>query len=149
MGSGLQGWCSDGVRIDPDSYVPLYRQIADDLRRRVEGGELPPGAKLAAERDLAHEYGVGVDTVRDALAQLRSEGLIRTAARDGSYVRERVEPETVRIEGPARIRARMPSPDERKRLRLDDGVPVLVVDDGGVERVLPADRTEVEIPAPE
>jgi len=61
-------------------------------------------------------------------------------------VRERVEPETVRVEGPARIGARMPTPDERRRLRLDEGVPVLVVVEGGRERVLPADRTEIEIP---
>lgn len=132
--------------IDPDSYVPLYLQIAQDLRRRIASGELRPGSRLAAERDLAHEYGVGVDTIRDALAQLRSEGLIRTIPRAGSYVREQIEPEIVRVLGPARIRARMPTPEERKKLRLDEGVPVLVIAYDGGERLLPGDAVEIEIP---
>lgn len=133
--------------VDPDSYTPAYRQIADDLRDRIAHGQLPPGRKLPAEDRLADEYGVGKDTIRDALAQLRSEGLIRTVNRVGSYVREPAEPEPTRIEGPVQVRARMPTPEERQRWRLDEGVPVLVVEAGGRQMVLPADRTVLDIPA--
>ncbi|MFI7049012.1 GntR family transcriptional regulator [Streptosporangium sandarakinum] len=134
--------------IDPDSYVPAYQQIADDLRGRIESRELPPGRKLPAEDRLADSYGVGKDTVREALAQLRSEGLIRTVNRDGSYVREQIEPDVVQLQGPARIRTRMPTPEERRRFRLDEGVPVLVVEAAGELRILPGHDTELEIPPP-
>ncbi|MEV4377264.1 winged helix-turn-helix domain-containing protein [Streptosporangium sp. NPDC049644] len=130
--------------IDPDSYEPLYRQVAGDLRQRITSGALPPGQRLRSEPDLAHEYGVGVDALRDALAVLRSEGLIRTVSREGSYIREQTEPTVVPVEGPARIRVRLPTLAERKRLRLAEGVPVLVVDDGETH-VLAAYETEIEI----
>jgi DNA-binding transcriptional MocR family regulator len=62
--------------IDRSSGVPLYRQVADDLRRKIENGDLAPGAELRPEARLAHEYDVGREVIRDALALLRSDGLI-------------------------------------------------------------------------
>lgn len=131
--------------IDPDSYEPLYRQVAGDLRQKITSGVLPSGQRLPSEPDLAHEYGVGIDALRDALAVLRSEGLVRTVSREGSYVREEADPVVVRIEGPARIRVRLPTQAERKRLRLAEGMPVFVVEDGET-RVLSGYDTEIEIP---
>jgi DNA-binding GntR family transcriptional regulator len=54
---------------------------------RIEAGELAPGAKLPAERDLAAEYGVSYDTIRRATALLRDRGLIITIVGRGTYVR--------------------------------------------------------------
>ncbi|MFD0595107.1 winged helix-turn-helix domain-containing protein [Catellatospora coxensis] len=68
--------------IDPHSGVPLHRQVADDLRRRIGAGEWAPGAHLPREVDLAHEYGVGLDTVRQAYEALRSGGVIRPGGLD-------------------------------------------------------------------
>jgi hypothetical protein len=42
----------------------------------------------------------------------------------------------------------MPTPEERRDLRLDEGVPVLVVDRAGELRVLSADRMELDLPWP-
>lgn len=56
----------------------LYRQLADLLRAQIEGGDLAPGHELPSETALADQYQVGRDTVRDALWQLRAEGLITT-----------------------------------------------------------------------
>ncbi len=36
----------------------LYRQIAEQLRSLIAGGEFPPGSRLPAERDLAKQLGV-------------------------------------------------------------------------------------------
>jgi GntR family transcriptional regulator len=134
------------VPIDPDSYVPAYQQIATDLRDQIRSGALAPGQQLPAEDRLADEYGVAKDTVRDALQILRSEGLIRTVRRRASYVREPAELSAVPLAGPARVRARMPTPEERRELRLDEGVPVLVVDRAGQLEVLPGDRVELDVP---
>ena len=38
---------------------PMYRLIADDLRRQIESGSLPPGAQLKSEVELREEYGQG------------------------------------------------------------------------------------------
>jgi DNA-binding GntR family transcriptional regulator len=70
---------------------PMYRRIAEDLRRRIESGELPPGARLPSEEDLREEYGpdgssVSRNTVRDALRLLVSRGLIETRPGQGTFV---------------------------------------------------------------
>lgn len=131
--------------IDPDSYTPAYRQIADDLREQIRRGELAPGRQLPAEDRLAHEYGVAKDTVRDALQVLRGEGLIRTVNRRASYVREDTARRRLTLSSPARVMARMPTPEERRELRLDEGVPVLVVTRGGRVEVLPGDQVELDL----
>ncbi|MBQ1166225.1 GntR family transcriptional regulator, partial [Streptomyces sp. A73] len=47
-----------GGRVDPSLPVYVYVQVADDSARRVDAGQLQPGARLPAERDLAEEYGI-------------------------------------------------------------------------------------------
>jgi DNA-binding FadR family transcriptional regulator len=49
-------------------------------------GELKPGARLPAERDLARDLGVAYDTVRRATALLRERSLIVTVHGRGTYV---------------------------------------------------------------
>jgi GntR family transcriptional regulator len=53
-----------------------HARIAADLRDRIASGELPPGRAIASESDLQTQFGVSRGTVRQALAALRSEGLI-------------------------------------------------------------------------
>lgn len=77
---------SDHPAIDPKAPKLVYVQVADHITGRIEAGELQPGAKLPAERDLAAEYGVAYDTVRRATAVLRERGLIITIVGRGTYV---------------------------------------------------------------
>ena len=72
-------------------HGPPWRQLTDILRERITRGELT--GNLPSEKTLSQEYGVAVNTVRKALAQLRAEGLIRTDRGWGSYVVEREPPE--------------------------------------------------------
>ena len=46
---------------------PMYRQIAEDLRRQIEAGELAPGAQLRTELELREKYNASRNTVRDAI----------------------------------------------------------------------------------
>ncbi len=73
---------------DPRSGPPgyLYVRVADHIQARVEAGELPPGSRLPAERDLADSYGIAVGTVRQAIAELRSRGIVVTLPAKGTYV---------------------------------------------------------------
>jgi DNA-binding FadR family transcriptional regulator len=62
--------------VDPMSDRPVYRQIADSLRGAIERGELAPGDRLPSESQLMERFGVAQGTVRNALGQLRGEGLV-------------------------------------------------------------------------
>lgn len=68
-----------------------YREIADDLRRRIEAGEWLPGTTLPGYTGLAQEYGVGRGVLSEALNILEGEGLIAVAKRRGITVRERAD----------------------------------------------------------
>jgi len=78
---------SDHPAVDPNAPKLIYEQVADHLTARIEAGELSPGARLPAERDLATEYGVAYDTIRRATALLRARGLILTIVGRGTFVR--------------------------------------------------------------
>jgi GntR family transcriptional regulator len=65
-----------------------YREIADDLRRRINAGEFGEKRKLDSERDLRDRYDVSQMTVRQALGVLRDEGLIESRVGSGWYVAE-------------------------------------------------------------
>ncbi|MET8089234.1 GntR family transcriptional regulator [Micromonospora sp. NPDC005220] len=61
--------------------------MADELRRRIEAGVIPPGSLLPSESTLMAEFSVARGTVREALALLRSEGLVLTEVGRGTYAR--------------------------------------------------------------
>lgn len=61
---------------DPAPRTPLYLRVAGDLRTAITAGEYGSGARLPAEDELARRYGVSRGTVRQALAALRTDGLI-------------------------------------------------------------------------
>lgn len=72
--------------LDVPAYV--YMQLADYIAARIEAGELRPGARLPAERDMAAEYGVAYLTVRRAARELRERGLIVSVVGRGTFVAE-------------------------------------------------------------
>lgn len=67
----------------------LYRQIAEQLRALISGGEFATGARLPAERDLARQLGVSRPSVREALIALEVEGWVEVRTGSGVYVLER------------------------------------------------------------
>jgi GntR family transcriptional regulator len=71
---------------------PAYAQIADALRAQMRDGTYPPGAKLPSESELRETWSVSAKTVRAALDQLRSEGLLVGRQGVGSFVREQPVP---------------------------------------------------------
>ena len=66
----------------------LYLQIADQLRGLIESGEVPRGARLPAERDLAKQLKVSRPSLREALIALEIEGLLDVRVGSGIYVRK-------------------------------------------------------------
>ena len=74
----------------------LYRQIAEQIRLLIRGGEFPVGQRLPAERDLATQFGVSRPSVREALIALEVEGLVEVRMGSGVYVVSREAQPTAR-----------------------------------------------------
>jgi DNA-binding GntR family transcriptional regulator len=64
------------IKIDRSSPVPLYFQVAQRLEDMIESGELPAGARLDNEIDLADQFGLSRPTMRRAIAYLVDRGLV-------------------------------------------------------------------------
>ena len=60
--------------------------IVVELRDAIEGGNYGHGQRLPAERDLATHYGASRATVREALRQLETEGLVIRKVGSGTFV---------------------------------------------------------------
>ncbi len=77
------------VSIDHEGDVPVYIQLADILRARINSGELAPRRPVPSKRSLQQEYGVAGGTIDKAMTILREEGLVRTVVGRGIYVTPR------------------------------------------------------------
>jgi GntR family transcriptional regulator len=68
------------------SPVPLYFKVMTDIRDNILSGEWPDRSRLPGELDLARRLGVSVITVRQALADLARDGLVRRERARGTFV---------------------------------------------------------------
>jgi GntR family transcriptional regulator len=71
---------------------PAYKQIADDLRRKIEAGELEQGGQLPTELELREEYGASRNTIRDAIKRLIQAGYVETRPGQGTFVLTKIDP---------------------------------------------------------
>ncbi len=74
-------------QIDRTDDRPPYRQIAIMLRDAIESGKLAPGEQLPSESELIEHFGVARMTVRQAIQELRGEGLVHSEHGRGVFVR--------------------------------------------------------------
>lgn len=68
--------------------IPLHAEVSAVLRHQISSGELPPGTKLPALRELTETLGVARMTVIQAMNTLEEEGLIERHSGRGTFVRE-------------------------------------------------------------
>ena len=66
--------------------TPLYMQLREIVRYKIETGEFAPCTALPSENELADEYAVTRQTVRNAIDTLVNEGLLRRVAGKGVFV---------------------------------------------------------------
>lgn len=74
--------------------LTLTQAVADHLRRLIHRGEVGPGDRLPAERELAEQLGVARISLREAIKILQRDGYVevRRGAQGGTYVTELDEP---------------------------------------------------------
>ena len=72
--------------IDENSPIPLYHQIQMDLLNLIQSGALRQNDMLPTEKALSVAYGVGRQTLREAVSRLVNEGLLERTAGRGTIV---------------------------------------------------------------
>lgn len=74
------------LHVDRESQIPVYLQIARQLRRSILNGEPPKGGRLTPERRLAKLLGVNRTTVVNAYRELAADGLVSGQVGRGTIV---------------------------------------------------------------
>ncbi|SCK50408.1 transcriptional regulator, GntR family [Streptomyces sp. WMMB 714] len=60
---------------------PQHEEVARRLRERIDSGELPIGARIPTQKDLVSEFGVNRTVIRQALDELKRDGLLTDTGR--------------------------------------------------------------------
>jgi len=81
------------VKLNRLNATPLYRQLYEQIKQRIEAGEWMPGQLIFSEMEFAEHYGVSRITVRQAVSDLVQEDLLHKVPGKGTFVSPRkVEP---------------------------------------------------------
>lgn len=96
----LGGRANRAITIDKErrDEFPIYKQIADELVRLVEEGDLPPGSRLPTVRKLAEQLEVTRVTIHSAYGELRKRGYAEAVVGRGTFIKQ-VAPAAPRIFG--------------------------------------------------
>lgn len=77
------------LTVDLRSSVPSYIQVADQLRARIESGEIGPDEPLPSLARMVQETGLNIKTVQRAVRLLADEGIVYIAPGRGTFVSPR------------------------------------------------------------
>ncbi|WP_448191499.1 FadR/GntR family transcriptional regulator [Azospirillum sp. sgz301742] len=72
-------------------WRPITQQVVQRLQRMITDGDLAPGSRLPPQRELAERFRVSRTSLREAVLQLESQGLIRVEPSRGAFVRDPAE----------------------------------------------------------
>ncbi len=86
--------------LNPNAGEPIYRQLVEQIRRLIAGGQLQPGTEMPSVRELANSNAINPMTISKAYSLLEAEGLLE---------RQRGKPMTV-------ASSKRPQEDETHRL---------------------------------
>ena len=104
------------IRLRPGSGLPLYRQIANDVKAAFLKGFVKPGTRLPSVRELARDLGTNPATVVKAYDLLESERIIYRHQGRGAFVSDGDQP--LRAQERDALIARLASELAREGLRL-------------------------------
>ncbi len=81
------------VTLDPESPVPPFQQVRDQIADAIETATLAPAVRLPPVRQLAGDLGLAVNTVARSYRELELAGLVETRGRHGTFVATGPSPE--------------------------------------------------------
>lgn len=106
--------------ITPGSTEPIYRQLVEQVRRLVAGGQMAPGDELPSVREVATSLAVNPMTVSKAYGLLETEGLLVRRRGLGMLVAERPRSARSQAERGALLRPTLErAAREARELELD------------------------------
>ncbi len=76
-------------RLDPESGVPVYRQIIDQVQAGIATGTLKPGYQLPTVRQVAVDLAINPNTVLRAYRELEIRGVLETEQGTGTFISHR------------------------------------------------------------
>ena len=76
------------MELSRNTFEPLYYQIRDNIREKINSNEYPPHSMIPSEAELCEHYGVSRVTVRRAVLDLVQEGLLTRGKGKGTFVSE-------------------------------------------------------------
>lgn len=79
------------LNLNYSSTIPLFRQVLDQLREKIDDDTLKPGDRLPSTRNLSNQLGVNRTTVYKAYQELWALGYIESRSGSYSFVRQRRE----------------------------------------------------------
>lgn len=91
--------------LNPNSGIPVYQQLREQVRRMVLSGQLRAGTELPSVRELAAAHALNPMTISKAYSLLEAEGLLERHRGKPMTVTERGRPA---LKPPAQIRALQP-----------------------------------------
>ena len=82
----------NGVKmIDRNSSVPIYRQLKEIIKAKIERGEFKPGMRIPTEYELCEIFKISRISVRQALMELTNEGLLYRRQGRGTFVNHEID----------------------------------------------------------
>jgi GntR family transcriptional regulator len=122
--------------IDPNDFLPRYSQLANILRDRIAGGELPAREPIPSERQLEKDYSVSRTTIRQAIDLLVRQGFLYREHGRGTFV----SPQKLQ-KGISELTS---FTEDMRRRGIEPGQKIL-----GIEDIRPSEsiRARLELPA--
>jgi len=74
------------VHLNPNSGMPIYRQLFQQLRQRIVSGQLAQSEQMPSVRDLSAELKINLLTVAKVYQMLERDGLVETRRGLGTFV---------------------------------------------------------------
>ncbi len=78
----------ENMMIKRNDVKPLYKKVKEEIKEKIEKGEIKPGEKILSFIKLAEYYDVSLITIRQAISELVNEGYLETNGRNGTYVKD-------------------------------------------------------------
>lgn len=75
-----------------DNYIPLYIQLKNTIKERIDQREYLPGEKIPSEREMSERYGVNRMTVKKAVKALEEDGILTCIHGKGTFVSLQKDP---------------------------------------------------------
>ncbi|WP_077617001.1 GntR family transcriptional regulator [Bacillus sinesaloumensis] len=74
------------IQIEPESDIPIYQQITNQIIEGIAIGSLQPGESLPSVRAFAADLGINMHTVNKSYHQLEKKGIIRIVPKSGAII---------------------------------------------------------------